>query len=511
MTQTPDDIYKAVRNELRTYRSSSVAEVALHLLHRRFPDAETEMQSAPWLILSMVKWVLQDVLAKDVGPPITRGRFIALHGKLWTMGGDAEMPQPGNPHRFVRSFSYVQLEFQRLETFEFTRWPGLLARLPAGHPARAQFEASTGLTPTDFLDLTWAVYAPVLRGKEPLGPNYFGPLRDVYGEKVDVLLGLLSRDMLSLREELLSDAKRGRPTGTHLLFEAPVFRRFPLIRAASGAYYCWHKRVLARALDEFVHHRLAGNGDTYAAPYAKVFEQYVVEVAKNTGLPSLEERPYWSRFGRDKPAVEIVLHDERCNILIEAKFGVYQDEYMTLDDARFARAKLEKLRSGVSQAADVSRRLSLAHDFLPWTDREQDFVILVTNRQLYIPTGRQLELVSSPTGQEIDAGARLDVTEKLALHNIFILSLEEYERLMTEVADGRVRLGDVMRSISESIAKAPEFTMDAGQLLARYGPMRNISPLVQGAVESSMSRVCSALGQEYDPSHEPWRQINRDD
>ena len=507
-TPSPDDICKAVRNQLRTYRSSSVAEVALVLLHRRFPSVDAEMQSAPWLILSMVKWVLQDALAKDVGPPIRPDGFLALQRRLWNMGDPAQMPPLGNLHRFVRSLAYVQLEFQRPETFEFTRWPGLLDRLPSDNPARAQFEAATGLTPTDFLDLAWAIYAPVLGGKNPLGAKDFEPLRKAYGEKIDVIIGLLSRDLQGLRQELLSDASLGRRTGANLLFEAPSFRRFPFIRSASGLHFCWHKRVLARGLDEFVHHKLAGSGDTYASPYARVFEKYVVELAKNTGLPALEEREYLSRFGGNKRAVEVILHDDRCNILIEAKFGVYQDEYMTLDDARFANAKLGKLRSGVSQAADVSWRLSLADDLHPWTEREHDFVLLVTNRQLYIPTGRQLELISSPTANEIDERARLETTEKLAVDNVFILSLEEYERLMTEVADGRVRLSDVLRSVSKSVAETQGFTMDAGQLLARYGPMRNISPLVQSTVEASIARVCKALGQEYDPSREPWRSIH---
>ncbi|MBU6513670.1 MAG: hypothetical protein KGR99_15320, partial [Betaproteobacteria bacterium] len=496
--------YRAARNELRKYNATSIVESALILLHQRFETPEKEVRALPWLILSLAKLALQDRMIYEIGPSITPGKLAALAQKIWASGGLSGDGPPQNLHRAVRSWAYVQMEFQRPDTFEFVRWPAILGGLPDGHPAKDSFEAVFGLTPNDFLDLAWAVYAAVLQGREPLTSNYFDALRPRYGNGIDVMLAALSKDMRGLRAHLQSEPIENR-SRQNFLFEAPVFRQFPLLRGSHGLHFCWHRKVFSRGMDELVHHKLSGGGEAYTKTFSDIFEDYVVELAKNTKLPSLPENQFWGFYGGDKRAVEIILRAGDINVLVEAKFGLYQDAYMTFDNAAFSRAKLYKLRDGVAKGADVSRRLSSTGCDSFWGTRKRDFLLLVTNRQLYIPTGHQLELISSEGSSQIDDKVRLSTTQELSLENIFILSLDEYERLMVAVADGTVTLDRVMESLADQARDQKSHRMDARQLLSVVDPLQNISSRLTCSVEASMARIHQAFGVDYDPMVEPWR------
>lgn len=500
---TPDETYRAVRNKLRRYTLNSIVHIALQLLDRRFSNIDEEMKSSPWLILTMVRMALEDKMVGQVGEEISAADFLELQNRLWNMGILFNQRTPVNLHRFIRSFAYVQIEFQRPETFEFARWPAILARLPTDHPVRRRFEISTDLSPENFADLVWGVYTAVLQHEQPLNPNYFVALRSSYGDKIDVLLGLLSKDVTSLRKQLSENPVHGRPP-THVLVEAPVFRRFPLLRTANNQFFSWHPKVFARGIEEFVHHHLSGGGGDYATSFGDVFEDYVVNLAKGTGLQSLDESSFKQTYGSDKRAVEIILREGASNILIEAKFGLYQDEYMTLDDAGYMQAKLGKLRQGVAQAVDVSRRLSEASESSLWSVRDQDYLLLVTNRQLYMPTGRQLEYMSSENPNDIDDRVRLKVSDKLSIDNIFILSLDEFERFMVSASNREISITETLALLSERVSDPKNLSLLASQMLAEHGPMLNLGPVVLEEVSASMARLHDVFGQEYDPTTEPW-------
>ncbi len=490
-----DKTYREVRNKLRKYSLGSILEVALTLLHRRHASLADEMQTAPWLIMLMAKWALQDrMVHQTLGRHITPNEFIDIQQRLWAIDRDeSEGPLTTNPLRFIRSLGYVQVEFQRLETIEFARWPALIANLAADHPLKQSFEATLGLTPEDFLDLTMAVYAPVIKGEVQLTMGYFASLRAAYGAKIDIILGLMARDVAALRTELSADAFQNRHTAQAVV-EFPVFRNFPLLLSPNGNYYCWHPKVFARGVDEFIHNKLSVEGGAYAQAYGDVFEDYVVGLAKTTGLASLDEDEFWAVVGRDKHAVEVILRDEDCNILVEAKFGLYQDEYITKDDAGYARAKLTKLRDGVAKAVDVSERLSTHSGLSALGDRTQDFLLLVTNRQLFIPTGKQLEAMSSTRVAEIDERARLAHAEKLPIENVFILSLAEFESLMTSVTKGKARLASLLPKLAEAMRDPSGFRLDFEQMTAGHVRRREFSPLVRQALDDAMLRLATNLG-----------------
>ena len=499
-----DVTYREVRNKLRQYSLHSILDAALILLNRKLNSLGDEVQSAPWLILLMVKWALQDKMVNEnLGRRITPNEFIAIQQRLWNMERGNGGPMTTNIFRFIRSLSYVQVQFQRGETFEFARWPAILSRLSPQHALRKQFEAEFGLTPDDFLDLTLAVYGPVVNREGPLAPAYFTALRARYGEKIDTILGLFSRDVPSLREQLSAEAVKNRHS-TQAVLEIPVFSRFPLVRGLNGLYHCWHRKVFARGVEEFIHNKLSLGGQPYSRSYSEIFEDYVVDLAKGTGLLRIDEKGYWRLVGKDKHAVEAILRDEDCNIFVEAKFGLYQDEYITLDDPEQAWRNLKRFREAAEKGAAVSDRLASVPELQDLADRRQDFLLIVTNRQLYIPTGRQVEEISSERTQVVDERARLVMSAKLPVENVFILSLDEFERLMTAVTDKRIRLSEILPKLAELVTDPAHWRMDFGQMMGEFGGMRGFAPLIEQAIEASMARLAAALGQPLNQVPLPW-------
>ena len=499
-----DPVKSQVRNKLRRFSLDSILEAALQLLHGQFGTPELEHQSLPWVMLLLVKWALEDKLVyAHVGKVITARQLLEIQQWLWNSVGankNGDGLPTTNVVRYIRALAYVQVQFQRKETVDFARWPALIGRLHPNHALRLQFESTFGLTPLDFLDMTLAVYARILAGKEPLDGDFLAAMRLAFGEKVDVLLTLLSRDVPSLRELLSADAATQTKTAAQEMLEVPVFKGFPLVRNSHGAYFTWHQKVFARAVDEFVHIQLSPEGSAYTQPYSDLFEGYVVELAKATKLPSLDERTFWGIVGRDKHAVEVILKDGTSNVFVEAKFGLYHDEFVTRDDADFIRSRLGKLRDGVAKAADVSERLSSDARLDEFGNRSQDFLLLVTNRQVHLPSGRHVESMSSESFSTVDPRAKSVTSRLLPIENVFILSMGEYESLMTVVAEGRFGLADLLVQLAAEFMEASSWRLDFAQMAAGVlhdkvlGPV--IPPLLKEATDRSVSRLAVALGQQ---------------
>lgn len=501
--QSIDPIKSQIRNKLRRFRLDSILEVAMKLLHGEFDTPEQELQSLPWLMLLLVKWALEDKMVhSNVGKAITPEELVELQKLLWNSSGDARGANgllTTNVVRYIRSIAYVQVQFQRSETIDFVRWPALIARLHPNHTLRKQFDAKFGLSPDDFLDMTLAVYARIMAGKEPLDEKFLSSMRVACGDKVDTLLGLLSRDVPALRALLGAEASQQRKTVAQEMLEFPVFKGFPLVRNPHGAYFTWHRKVFARAVDEFIHTHLSPEGSDYAQPYGEIFERYVVELAKATSLDALDEKTFWNIVGKDKHAVEIILRDGESNVFVEAKFGVYQDEYVTLDDTGYTKAKLTKLRDGVAKAADVSQRLSADARLAAFAARSEDFLLLVTNRHLHLPTGRQLETMSSEQFSTIDEGAKLVTTDKLPIENIFVLSLGEYESLMTVVAERKVALAHLLKELAFDFREPSTWRLDFSQMAAEKLHDKGLGivtpQLLKAATDRAMSRLAAALNE----------------
>jgi len=491
-----DDTVRVVRNRLRRYSFESIAMTAIWILNRRYATVDQEMRTFPWLTLTLVEMALQDRMVASVGKTIDEKELLSLVKELWDSTGDRNVIPSGNYYRASRSWGYVQFEFQRVDSLEFLRWPKIIDDLPADHPARGLFENAIGSVPTkDFIDISFAIYSAVINKKIPFSGDHFAEMRHAYGRNVDKILGILSRDVRGLREYFSPSREIGDKSNPR--FRMTRLTEVPLLRLPGLGYAPWHNKVFSRGIDEFVHFQLSRSEKSYPEAYSEVFENHVVKVASQTKLEALTEKKFWKNFGRDKHAVEVILKSGRSNVLVEAKFGLYQDDYMTFDNYDYAKHRFRKLHDGVTKALDVSNRLSSVSSDDFWSNREQDFLLLVTNRRLYVPTGRQLEMVMSESPSEIDERVKLPVNGKMPLENIFILPIDSFDKLVEAVSRGELDLESVLKAAASKVLLGPrKIWHDFLEMLESTATPQGITPetsRLYATSEAAMTRLSGVI------------------
>lgn len=488
-----EETYKAIRNRLRKYSASSIVDQALAMLWIEFKDPLEELRSIPWLTLLVVKWALQDKCVNvRVGPSISVEEMDQIRQQLWEVpSSNGELADDRNVFLMLRSYLNVQLEFQRHIAWSFLRWPALYARLPEGKP-RQQFRAAFGMEPNTFIDLTFALYAMVLSGEMPLDRDCLAPCRRVYGDAVDRIYSTFVRDLVGLRAELRGDAAQ-LIRGKNELYEFPFFKRFPLIRLRDGRIHCWHRIVFARGVEEAVHLRLSEQcGEDYTRSFSRVFENYVTELAADTGKPYMPEDAYKGVMGAQAPAVEVIFDGEDCNILVEAKMGLYQDDVVIQDSEKRVFEKTKKIRGAIAQGWKVGKLLRDHSTLKDRFSKEQDFLVVVTSRDLLIGGGEGLKRLYAP-GAFCYPDDDPDAVRRLPLTNVFVVAIEDYELVMSGVKVGLIDLPAMLKKAAEANQHGQTARLFLADFMREHLKACPFSPVLEQAKNDAETRVTNVF------------------
>lgn len=486
-----EEVHKSIVNRMRRYSATSIADLALQILWNQPIGEAEELRSAPWLTLLLVKWAMQDNLVSlRVGTPIPSAEFDRLRQELWEVQGPSHGEKP-NVWLMLRYLMHVQVEFQRRESWGFLRWPALYTRLDPGSTNRRQFRQVMGLEPDAFLDLAYALYAAVLAREMPLAPDYLSTFRPMHGAAVDRMYELFVRDLPSLRQDLQAeDAQRIR--GKQELFEFPYLRRFPFLRMRDGRLHCWHPLVFARGLEDAVHLRLSSLGANYVNEFSRVYERYVTELAKSSGMPLLDEATYKAKVGGQAPAVEAILEGEDCNILIEAKMSLFADDVLLQDDETAIYNKTKPVRKAIKQGWQVGGLLrDQASGFGARFQTSQDFLLVVTSRELNLRSGEWLRRLYAPGVFDYPDDS---AEQRLPLSNVFILSVEDFERTMGCVATGEINLSAVLKDAVVANQRGDTARMFFSDFIGKYTKRWSLPAVMQDARSASEARIVAALG-----------------
>ena len=485
--------YKAIRNRLRRYSATSIVDLALHMLWNPPGDPLKELQSAPWLTLLIVKWALQDNgVAMRIGPRIPPQEMDLIRQQLWDLPGNThDANEDRNVFLMLRALFNVQWEFQRNGSWGFLRWPALYARLHRKHKCRQQFRVAFGMEPNAFLDLTFGLYAAVLGGDMPFNGDWLSPWRSTYGQDVDRIYGIFVRDLISLRTELQKEPAE-RIRGKHELSEFPYLKRFPLVRLRDGRLHCWHRLVFARGVEEVVHLRLSEQfGEEYTRSFSRIFESYVTELASDTGKPHMTEAAYKDIVGGDAPAVEVIFEGADCNIFVEAKMSFFADDVLLPDNEKVMFYKTKRVRDGISQGWRVGKVIREHSAFGARFDKAQDFLLVVTSRELIIGGGQMLQSLYSPgTFDYPDEEA----AKRLPLCNVFVVSIEDFEHTMGCVKAGEVDLSALLKEAAAANQRGDTARMFFADFLSKYTKVWSLSPVLMQARRDAEMRMVAAFG-----------------
>lgn len=486
-----EEAYRAILNKLRRYSGTSIVELALQILWNPPKEPGGAVKAAPWLTLLLVKWAMQDNLVNmRVGPAIPPQVFYDLRQKLWELQDVCCIGQ-SNGWLMIRNIIHVQIEFQRHESWGFLRWPALYAQLKPGTTNRNQFVQVMGMEPEDYIDMTLGLYAAVMKGNQILASDPLAAFRPKYGKTVDQIYSLFVRDMPGLRADVQSDGAQ-KIRGKQELFEFPYLHRFPLLRNRDGRLHCWHLLVFARGMEDAVHLRLSNLGKDYVDEFSRVYEKYVTRLTADSGLPVLDEGTYKAKMGANAPAVEAIIKGDNCNILVEAKMALFADDVLLQDSEVAIFNKTKRVRDAIKQGWRVGEVIrDPANGFGDQFEAEQDFLLVVTSRELNLGNGEMMRRLYAPGKLNYpsdSAGLRLP------LSNIFILSIEDFERTMGCVAAGEINLSAVLKEAVAANKDGASARMFFSDFIRNYTKRWAFPQVMNEAQAAAHERIKAALG-----------------
>jgi hypothetical protein len=493
--QNTDEKIKQIRNRLRQYRATSIVERALDVLHERHANPLAAVQAAPWITLLLVKWAVQDKMVYlDVGPSISLDQLHSIRQLAWEVQGNA-FRDGGPPNAFgmLRTLINPQVQFQRKESWGFLRWPALISRLDSNHTSRQQFAETLGLEPECFMDLSFAGYAAVQENVHGIDPGFFEPLKRLWGDGVDSFLGLVVRDLRGLRHELQRPAAR-RVSGKLEFFEFPYLQRFPFLKLPSGLLSCWHPLVYARGMEDGVHIRLSELGEPYPQSFSKVFEDYVFELLRDAQIDFFDEGAIWKSAGTKTPAVEAVIDCPTCNVYVEAKMSLFWDAVLLTDERHQVFEKTARVRKAIGQAWRLGGLIRSGQVTLGnCAAKQADFLLIVTSRQLNVGGGEMLLKMYSPEAAE--EVLPMIARQHLPPENIFILSVEDFERLSGCLRKGQIDLETLLHNAAVANRNPQTSTMYFSDFLKNAAREGWTQPrLIADARDDSTRRMERHLG-----------------
>ncbi|WP_349740474.1 hypothetical protein [Roseateles cavernae] len=441
------DVLETVLAHLRKFSAASVVDAVIEVLRNAPANRQDALGQFPWLLMLIAKWALQDKAPLRVGPKLPSAHLDELRNLLWKGGGQAHLERKArtseiNAMLMMRQILHCQMPFQQEDVWGLFRSSGLIDRLPKGHVCRRQYFEVMGMEPMEFVMLGIViVVAAKSSGPGSLDLSMLKLLEPTHGKQVKAFLDLLAPSLPDLRNHVrkLPPAKGTR---SRELYEFPVFKRYPLLRKRDGSLGMWHMAVVDRCVDEIVHLRLAQFGERYTQPFSRVFEDYVVELARATGVAALREDEYWERYDKKAKAVDVILSEGRNRVLIEAKMGLFHEDVLLQETEKGVRDQTPHLLRALSQGYAVSHQLASEAVEGIAAGGCTHYLIVVTSRDLLIGTGLMLAEICGPGSVNPDAG--LD-QQRLPMNQVFVMPILEYERLMESVATGVVDLFEVLR------------------------------------------------------------------
>ena len=396
----------------------------------------------------------------------------------------------GNGQLLFRQLIRPQLGFQRDLSKSFVREAALLAAQPKHHPLREIFRTKTGLDVREFIDFSLATFTAVADGKRVIGDAWFFPLRKEHAaEVVSSFQSSMARTLPELVAFCRSLPHANRKVASEY-YEFPVLTRYPFLRRGD-AMICWHPKVLYRGLENFVHSVLSEVGQEYMDRFSRLFERHVVSEAKRVPTPFIGEETLRGWIAADKKVPDGLLSFRGCNVFVESKAGLFEESVMTVGNSEMFARKTRAIRKAVDQAWATSVSLRQERRAPPNVlGANADYLLIVTNKELGASRGTVLaDMYPQGTLDHPNAEAK----RLLPRNRIYVLAIDDFERLTNGAADGQVDVPVLLSSCVENDSTPERALHLFEQHLDRRGVPRRFSQVVEKAVEASWERLEGAL------------------
>lgn len=482
-------LYNQVRLQLRRLAPESVALEVIRQINEPAPDSLEELRKAVWQSLLLVKWAFQENTGHlAITRNATSQDIQQLRQMLWQVQGHGDSPIGAHNTAFIfmRQLLWPQVELQKLETKSLVREEAILSRLSDSHRLKKLIRNEIGLNPEVLVDLKLAVFSGLTSGNGRMSRSFLDPLARALGSNVvQRFLSLMALDSRGLTEFCSGLPGQGSSRVSSEYFEAPALTEYPLL-LVSGGFFWWHRMVFARGLESFLHRKLGRAGQKYIDLYGPVFEAYVIGMLRDIEIEYKTESELCEAFGsRDKLTDGLCVHS-KANILIECKSLLYREDRMTVGSSRVFLHKMKSIVRAIQQAHSVSHLIrDRRAGPIEVNGRHPDYLLIVTNIDLLIGNIYKFKEVFGPKIAEFK---RTYPKSNLPINNIFVVSVDEWERLVSLLKDQGLDFFDFLSQASneDSDHRTAKFTMD--QHVGARGGGR-VATAVSDTVEASLMRM----------------------
>ncbi|TCT24296.1 hypothetical protein EDC35_101618 [Thiobaca trueperi] len=486
-----NDAYKTWRNRARKYSRNSLIVTILNLLQRRHFDRFEALQRAPWISFLFLKWICQDpYFDRNIGRDVSDSEFNDLRNRLWnlTEGGHTHLSETRPGPLFLRQLINPQIPFQRRLTRGFVREAALLDQLQHDHPLIIMFRGLTGLSPAEFIDFSVAAHGAIANGNLDFSVKWFRPLARIHsGAKIQCFVNCIARTQPELIDFFrgLPESGRNRKVESEY-YEFTPLRRYPFL-LQGDVLKCWHPKVFERGIEGFVHSVLSEKGKPYIDRFSKIFERHIVDQAERIAPKFYDEAMLRGMLGEESKVPDGLLAWQGTNVFLESKAGLFDDSVLVAGHNRIFADKTSLIRKAIHQAWAVSVGIS-GNEHAPCEIRlaKNNYLLVITNKDINASRASMLAAM-------FELG-RLEYPNDLAqtllpLDHVYILFVDDYERLLAGLETGERSLPDILEDCvlrdSDPATSCYHFAMHLDHL--KFGELR--SCLVTNAFDQSLERL----------------------
>jgi hypothetical protein len=445
--------YKRARNHLRRYEPESMLAHAIDALYKVYlGDTDVIGRYQPWNILLAMKWALQEADAlSHRRSPATLNDLHTVLNILHEIDGQVRMPSEyEHVTLFMRHLAFQQFWFQHEPSAEaLVRQDLLFSSLPANHLFAREFYDLTGVRPSEFIDLAFAVLALLLKTPSPrvMSRGNFQTIEHSLAcGGLDGFLQCLSKSIPELHAWLVAEEFQGMSVADQKILPTPLLDT-PLIRAASGDYVIISPTLLSRSLESAIYRMLRrSNPANFGDQFGPIFEKYVGRCLTDSGLEYIDEGELKARLQGPGKCVDFLLMEDDCHVLIDAK-GIEMSARGRVSqraDLVLQAIKTSAVKA-IEQGMATSRRIRDLSSTNPLAQgRDEMFLLIVTFDDLFLGNNSEFDTIFGKhllPRLERDYGLPLPIP----LDHVFFLSIDELERLLVRVYAKNASVGGILR------------------------------------------------------------------
>lgn len=172
--------------------------------------------------------------------------------------------------------------------------------------------------------------------------------------------------------------------------------------------------------------------------------------------------------------------------------SLFADDVLLQDSETAIYQKTKRVRDAIKQAWQVSKIIrNSSHVYGTRFQNKQDYLLVVTSRELNLGNGERLKRLYAPGRLNYpDAEAE----QYLPLSNVFILSIEDFERTIGCVAAGEINLSTILKEAVTANQNGATARMFFSDFIGQYTKRWAIPSVMQDARQAADARIKSALG-----------------